>query len=331
MENEERKKRTVEIFEEDNSIIIDDWFDTTDFSFYPEKKTFTVSQSIKDDCFYNNQTIEYKISVNPIELYMRTLESSHEPPLEYSIKDGVVLESELMKKKWLRENTIKDLKKEVEWQKSELFVNYEINLYILSKHPEIISKEEYRRFLRQSIERLNLGVMRVENAVRDDKKELKIVISNDDEKSIWFKVDVLEKAESDSYWELSEEDKIKSEYGKKIKYAEDFNDSVFIETSKKYTGISKYEFQISTKLIKYIESLLEEKDITRIQENKSLNTESQIGDTKIYGYFVIGLTILFIGLKLTDSVDWNWFAVLSPYLIWEGLGFITGFLNGLSK
>jgi len=30
--------------------------------------------------------------------------------------------------------------------------------------------------------------------------------------------------------------------------------------------------------------------------------------------FVIGLTLLFIGLKLTDHVDWNWWQVLSP--IW---------------
>lgn len=27
------------------------------------------------------------------------------------------------------------------------------------------------------------------------------------------------------------------------------------------------------------------------------------------------LTILFIGLKLTDNIDWNWFWVLSPTVI----------------
>jgi len=31
------------------------------------------------------------------------------------------------------------------------------------------------------------------------------------------------------------------------------------------------------------------------------------------------LTVLFIGLKLTDYIDWSWWLVLSPSLIWGGL------------
>ena len=30
--------------------------------------------------------------------------------------------------------------------------------------------------------------------------------------------------------------------------------------------------------------------------------------------FITLLQILFIGLKLTGFIDWNWFLVLSPYL-----------------
>lgn len=31
--------------------------------------------------------------------------------------------------------------------------------------------------------------------------------------------------------------------------------------------------------------------------------------------FLPGLTLLFIGLKLTGTIDWSWFWVLSPYPI----------------
>ena len=58
------KENKVEIIDEENSIIKEDDFDTTDFQIFPEDKKFTVSQSIKDDCFYNYQTYEYKISAN---------------------------------------------------------------------------------------------------------------------------------------------------------------------------------------------------------------------------------------------------------------------------
>ena len=36
-------------------------------------------------------------------------------------------------------------------------------------------------------------------------------------------------------------------------------------------------------------------------------------------YVVDSLTMLFVGLKLTGYIDWNWFLVLSPTLFWLGL------------
>ncbi len=48
--------KTVEIFDDENSIVIDDQYDTTDFTFYPKDKTFKVSRSVKDDAFYSNQS-----------------------------------------------------------------------------------------------------------------------------------------------------------------------------------------------------------------------------------------------------------------------------------
>ncbi len=33
-------------------------------------------------------------------------------------------------------------------------------------------------------------------------------------------------------------------------------------------------------------------------------------------YFLWALTILFIGLKLTKFIDWNWFLVLTPFFVY---------------
>lgn len=35
--------------------------------------------------------------------------------------------------------------------------------------------------------------------------------------------------------------------------------------------------------------------------------------------FAIGLTILFIGLKLTNQIDWSWWLVLAPALVVYGV------------
>jgi|GEM_PF-5542408 len=89
--------KTVEIFDEENSIVIDDQYTTDTLEFFPDKKIFEISSSIKDDAFYNYIKYEYKISANPIKLEYRLTERSYKPPKEYAVKDGVVLESEITK------------------------------------------------------------------------------------------------------------------------------------------------------------------------------------------------------------------------------------------
>ena len=48
------------------------------------------------------------------------------------------------------------------------------------------------------------------------------------------------------------------------------------------------------------------------------------------GFFSL-LTVLFIGLKLANVIDWNWFWVLSPFLlpiiIGVGLGIVLMIVN----
>jgi hypothetical protein len=45
-------------------------------------------------------------------------------------------------------------------------------------------------------------------------------------------------------------------------------------------------------------------------------------------FLLAGLTILFVGLKLTGHIDWSWWWVLSPVLIPAviGLGILAGAL-----
>lgn len=250
--------KEVEIFDEENSLTIDDKYDITNFTFYPENRKFEVSRSVKDDCFFSTQIFEYRVSSNPIGLQMRTLESSHEPPMEYWIKDGVVLESEL-RKNTFASSRIEELKKSVEWNGIPIFGNYEVNLYLLSKHPDLISKEEYRRFLRQSLERLKVGVARIEEVVKTDTQKLKIY-SGEYGKNIWYLESESDKAEEEKYWNLPDDKKIDSEYSKKLEYVEKLKKSIFEENSIKYVGVTEYEFRDSVEIIEYIEKLLDKRE-----------------------------------------------------------------------
>jgi len=55
------------------------------------------------------------------------------------------------------------------------------------------------------------------------------------------------------------------------------------------------------------------------------NSSSSMGCTDL---FIVLLTVLFIGLKLTGHVDWSWWWVLSP--LWIGVALIFSiFILGL--
>lgn len=322
-------KKVDTYFDEDNSIVIENDYSTDTFDFFPEQKEFKVSSSIKDDVFYNNSTIEYKISASPVELQMRTVELSHTPPKEWSIKDGVVLESELRNNKFNDQERIDRLKKEVEWSKVAILGNPEVNLHILSQHPEIISKADYRKFLRASLERVKLGVSKVEEAVKNDTHGLQFH-TGDYGKSIWYAESDAEIKERDAYYDLPKAEQAASTYGKKLKYVEDFNNALFMEESQKYVGISDLEFSNSEDLIAYIENLLEMKETTSAKTDEAVAQQGS-QTSKTISVLIYLLTVFLIILKLTDSVDWNWFAVISPVLIWEGFGFVIGFLKALAK
>lgn len=288
--------KIVDIFDDENSIVVDDKYDVTTYDFFPESKRFTIDSSIKDDCFFNYLTYEYKISTIPIGLQCRLLEKSYEPPppRQYEVKDGVVLESEMLKGKegyFLKsaKDQISDLKKQTEWSKAEILGNFEVNLYILSKHPEIISKEEYRKFLRQSVETIKAGVLKAEEAVKQDDHGLEIS-SGEYGKSIWYPNTDAEKNEMSAYYDLPEDKRGGTDYAKKLEYIEKFNSSLFNEDSPKYVGIPEHEFRNNNELVEYLEKVLDNKHITSAKKENVVAGNS--AGSKMKWAIVIVLSII---------------------------------------
>ena len=301
--------KTLEIFDDENTIIEDNKYDVTTYEIFPETKKFTIDTSIKDDCFFNRLTFEYRISTIPIGLQIRLLEKSYEPPYKNEVKDGVVLESEILKDSEhsivkSAESTISELKKAIEWTNVDILGNYEVNLYILSKHPEIISVEEYRRFLRQSLEKIKTGVLRVEEVVKNDSHGLEI-IKGEYGKSIWYPSYESEKKEANEYYDLPEEKRSGTDYGKKLEYIEKLNDGLFKEDSLKYVGILEYEFRHSGELVEYIEKVLENKHISSTKKD-GVGTKNNTGQ-KMKWAIVIILSIV--------ALSWGVWTAIGIFLL----------------
>lgn len=90
----------IEIFEEDgdNTLSLDDKYADITVDIYPATKTFSSRTSLKDDVYYRTEQFEYRIKTNPIKVETRLTERLDEPPPdEYKVKDGVVLESDILK------------------------------------------------------------------------------------------------------------------------------------------------------------------------------------------------------------------------------------------
>lgn len=251
--------KKVETFPEENLMIIDDEHYATSFTFSPENKKYTCSRKLKTELDYtrHDNVVEYEISVNPIELYSRLIDwafNTMGSGYVAKVKDGVLLESVTS------EEEISVLRKAAQWDKLEILgANYDVNLYILSKHPEIISKEDYRKFLRQSVEKIKKGFLKVEKMVRENTLGLECFTDDEMRWKIWYRGD-LWSTECDEYWELPEDKQEESVAGKKFKYGEKFNESLFSKSSSEYVGITKDEFTLCDEIIGYVEKLLNQKE-----------------------------------------------------------------------
>jgi len=239
--------REIEISNDENTISLSDEHHDLTLEFFPETKEFKSTLSLKDDVYYRNELYEYKLSDNPIEVFMRLIERSDEPPMRYLVKDGVVLEAEIQKdNKFLGKDLMDGLKKGVEWNKLELSGYYVEIFYILFKHPEIISKNEYKKFLRTTEQRINIGLSKIEKILKEKDSTGLQVIEGEYGKYIWYTGNKIP---------------AELEQKKQSEYVEDlFYKPLFDEKSAEYCGISRNEFENSSAILKHVDELLNGKE-----------------------------------------------------------------------
>jgi len=286
----------IEIFEEDgdNTLSFGDKYADFTIDIYPDSKTYQSRMNLKDDCYYRTEKFEYRIKTNPLKVETRLTERVDEPPERYCVKDGVVLESDILadRKEMAMSSMTKEfidgLKKEVEWH--EDWVGNPVSMYILSKHPEIVTPDDYRRNLRQLSEKIKNATLKVEKALKSDKMGLQVTDEwVDSGRTIW-----LSKSKQD---ELSEE-----EVKKAIEHQHNLQEQFFDEKSSEYVGISEGEFRSSVDILENIETFLNKKPVSVKKE-----AEPKISKTK--GFV--------ISLLLTMFLSWvvSWFVDINPFLI----------------
>lgn len=301
----------IEIFEEEgeNTLSFDN--EHADFTIDVDtaSKTYRSRMSLKDDVYYRTQKYEYRIKTDPIKVEVRLVERVDEPPERYCVKDGVVLESDILAERGdlmtrMTKEFIADLKKEVEWH--EEWVGDPVSMYLLSKHPDIISPDDYRRYLRLLSEKIKNANQKVGEVLKSD--EIGLQVTDEYESSgrtIW-----LPKAKQD---QMSEE-----ETKKAIAHQEKVQKQLFDEKSKDYVGISEGEFRSSKEILEHIEMFLNKKPgaTKRTEEQKISKTKGII-----------------ISLLLTLFLSWvvSWFVDINPILIFvivQGIAFAQSIIGG---
>ena len=261
----------IDFFEEDgdNTLSFDNEHADFTIDVDPESKTYRSQMSLKDDVYYRTQRYEYRIKTNPIKVETRLVERKDEPPERYCVKDGVVLESDILKERGdfmtpMTKEFIDGLKKEVEW--NEDWAGNVVSMYLLSKHPEIVSPDDYRRYLRQYAERIKTANQKVEKAVEKDPMGLKVTDEYEGSgRTVW-----LPRAEQDK---LSDD-----ETKKAIEHQRKVQGELFDEKSEKYVGISEGEFSSSEDILENIETFLNKKPATaKKQEGQKVGFGVKLG------------------------------------------------------
>lgn len=121
---------------------------------------------MRDDVYYRTEKYEYRIETQPIKVSARLIKRYDEPPLEYKVKDGVVLESDILtQSKFLGARLVKDLKEQVEWQEYPLTLSSVIPGFLISRHPELVSKEDFKRHIDKIPKGLSLVLRKSKNTL----------------------------------------------------------------------------------------------------------------------------------------------------------------------
>lgn len=241
----------IEFFEEDGGHTLTFSSEYADFtiSVDPRTKNYRSEMSFKDDVYFRTENFEYRISTNPVRVETRLIDRLDEPPHnQYAVKDGVVLESELLAKEGgivskMTIDFIENLKQEIKWHDSE--ITEPVYFYLLSKHPEIISQDDFRRHLRQLSERTKMAIHKLEKAIELDNTGLRIIAGKYGKK-VWYSEEQIVKVDEKTLKVL-------------IEHATSFREKVFNEEAPDYIGISESEFGASVDFLKYIEVFLNPK------------------------------------------------------------------------
>lgn len=282
----------IEILDDENTLSIDEDYSSTTLEFFPDKKEFESNMHLKEDLYYRTEKYKYKISLDPIEVYIKLIERKDEPPESYKVKDGVVLKSEIIKKDkdFLGKNysgegtleSIANLEKEVEWNKLSLWGASHLIFFTLSKHPEIISNEEYRKFLRLSDERIKNGLLKIEKFLIEDSVGLKIFERHGNNKYIWY---------PDNKRFSDEKQK------EAISYVENkIHKPLFNSDSKDYSGISEYEFNSSSTILKSTNLFLNKKESNPARIDQGESTIKKGGSMKWIIVIVLSVVALSWGI-----------------------------------
>lgn len=303
----------IEIFEEDgdNTLALDNEDASFTIDVDSQTKSYESRMRLKDDVYYRTQKFEYKISATPIRLDIRLVERVDEPPERYCVKDGVVLESDILTERGdvmtsMTKEFIDGLKNDVEWHQD--WVGDPVSMYILSKHPEIISPDDYRRYLRQMAEKIKSANLRIEKALESDKSGLQIT----DEyagsgRTIWYP-----KSKQDT---MSEE-----ETDIAIKHKHKIAERLFDEKSKEYVGISEAEFSAGVDTLEHIEVFLNRKLVSTKKDGESVEKR-----LKMKGYAISLLLTLLLSWVVSWVVDVNLFLI---FVIVQVITFAQAIIGG---
>lgn len=168
------------------------------------------------------------------------------------MKDGVVLETDILADRKevasmssMTTEFIGGLKKEVEWH--EDWVGNPVSMYILSKHPEIIFPDDYRRHLRQFAEKIKTATLKVEKTLASDPMGLKVTD------------DYTNSGRAISYPKSKQDGMSEEETKKAIEHVHKIQEKLFDEKSKDYVGISDGEFRSSKEILEHVEIFLNKK------------------------------------------------------------------------
>jgi hypothetical protein len=288
----------IEIFEEggDNTLSFGDKYADFTIDVYPDSKTFQSRMSLKYDLYYRTETFEYRIQANPLKVETRLTQRVDEPPQRYCVKDNVVLESDILVDRKevassmssMTKEFIDGLKKEVEWH--DEWTGSPVSMYILSKHSEIVSADDYRHYLRQFAENIKTATLKIEDVLASDPTGLKVTDDyTGSGRMIWYSE---EKQNS-----MSEE-----ETKNAIEHLHKIQEKVFDEKSTEYVGISDGEFKSSPDILETIETFLNIKPA-------SIKKDIEPTTSKTMGFI--------ISLLLTLFLSWivSWFVNINPFLI----------------